>query len=316
MKITKKKIELKDCLNEEWVLSNGIGGFCSTTVIGANTRRYHGLLVAPLNAPGERRLILSKLDESVEIKGNKYDLYTNIGKEYISQGYKYQESFSKDILPIFKYKVKDMTISKTICMVYGKNTVEVFYKVRNGKQKAKITLAPIVNYRDFHSMNTDHDFDLEQHVDGNKVRLVIDGKIHSPIFMKTTEGKYIEHNNDIFYNMLYIEEEKRGFYPIENHIVSGRFEIEVEPNEEKEFAFICSLEENIDELDPKEVINNEIIRQNELYNQSLMIDNKNQNKTKKEDEKIKMLINKSRASKNMDDTYKSHSDENDGDYIY
>ncbi len=93
--------------------------------------------------------------------------------------------------------------------------------------------------------------------------------------------------------MYYIEEEKRGFYPEENHIVSGRFEIEIEPGEEKEIAFICSLEENIDEIDPKELINNEIIRQNELYNESLLIDNRKQNKTKEEleeDELRKMFL--------------------------
>ena len=88
MKITKKKIELKDCLNEEWVLSNGIGGFCSTTVIGANTRRYHGLLVASLVPPAQRFLVLSKLDESVVINGIEYGLYTNICKNYVSDGYK------------------------------------------------------------------------------------------------------------------------------------------------------------------------------------------------------------------------------------
>ena len=284
MKFEKENLSLEKGLEKEWIITNGIGGYASSTILGANTRRYHGILVAPLNAPGERRLILSKLDESIEIKNKKYDLYTNIGKEYISHGYRYLELFEKDILPIFKYNVEDMAISKTICMIHGKNTVEVFYKIRNGKNKAKIILAPIINFRDFHSMNTKHEFDLKQRIEENKVKIIIDGNLSTPIYMKTTEGNYIEHNNDTFHNMLYIEEEKRGFYPEENHAVSGRFEIEIEPNEEKEFAFICSLEENIDEINPREVINNEIIRQNELYNKSLLIDNKNKKKTKKEQE--------------------------------
>ena len=243
MKFGKEYLNLEKGLDKEWIITNGIGGYASSTIIGANTRRYHGILVAPLNAPGERRLIVSKLDESVEIGNKKYDLYTNIGKEYIAHGYKYLEIFEKDILPIFKYTVKDMAISKTICMIHGKNTAEVFYKVRNGKNKAKITLAPIMNFRDFHSMNTNHEFDLRQHIEDNKAKIIIDGNVSTPVYIKTTEGKYIEHHNDTFHNMLYIEEEKRGFYPEENHVVCGRFEIEIEPNEEKEFAFICSLEE-------------------------------------------------------------------------
>ena len=282
MKFEKEKLNLENGLKKEWIITNGIGGYASSSIIGANTRRYHGILIAPLNAPGERRLILSKIDESIQIDEKRYNLYTNIGKEYISDGYKYMESFEKDILPIFKYKVKDVEISKTICMVYGKNTVEVFYKIRNGKKKAKLTLAPIVNFRDFHDMKTNHEFELRQNIEGNKVKVIIDNNISTPIYMKTTDGIYIEHYNDTFRNMFYIEEEKRGFYPEENHSVTGRFEIEIEPREEKEVSFICSLEENIDEIDPKEIINKEIIRQNELYNKSLLIDNKNQNKSKKE----------------------------------
>ena len=282
MKLEKQDISLEEGLQKEWIITNGIGGYAASTVLGANTRRYHGLLVAPLNPPAKRFLILSKLDESIEIARKKHELFTNVGKEYISQGYKYLESFTKEILPIFKYKVGDVIISKNICMVYGRNTVQVFYKVRNGKKKAKITLAPVMNFRDFHSMNTNHEYNLNEQIDENKVKIVVDEHIETPIYMKVSEGIYVEHHNDTFRNMFYIEEEKRGFFPEENHAVCGRFEIEIEPEEEKEISFICSLDENIDEIDSKELINNEIIRQNELYNQSLLIDNKNKNKTKKE----------------------------------
>ena len=282
MKLELKNTKLEDNLQREWIITNGIGGYASSTIIGANTRRYHGLFVAPLNPPAKRTLILSKLDESIEIKNRKYELFTNIGKQYISGGYKYLETFTKEILPIFKYKVKDVTISKNICMVYRRNIVQVFYKIKNGKDRARLTLAPVFNFRNFHDMNTNHEFDLKQRQDGNKIKLIIDGNVGNPIYMRTTEGIYIEHQNDTFRNMFYLEEEKRGFYPEENHIVSGRFEIELAPNEEKEVAFICSLDENIDELEPRHIIDSEIIRQSHLYNESLLIDNKNKKKTKKE----------------------------------
>ena len=282
MKVEKKNIDLEQGLKREWIITNGIGGYASSTILGANTRRYHGLLVAPLNPPARRFLMLSKLDESIEIRGKKYDLFTNIGKNYISQGYQYLESFTKDILPIFKYQVKDIAITKTICMMYERNTVQVFYKIRNGKNKSKLILAPVINFRDFHSMSTNHNFNLVQQINGNKLKIIVDGHLDTPIYINVTDGKYIEHHNDTFNNMFYIEEEKRGFYAEENHAVCGRFEIELESEEEKEIAFVCSLEENIEEIDPKMLINNEIIRQGELYNKSLLIDNKNKNKTKKE----------------------------------
>ena len=66
-----------------------------------------------------------------------------------------------------------------------------------------------------------------------------------PIYMIASEGNYIEHKNDIFKSMFYIEEEKRGFYPEEDLAVVGRYEINIQPKEEKEISFICSLEDNI-----------------------------------------------------------------------
>ena len=289
MRFDKETLNIENGLQREWIITNGIGGYAASTIIGANTRKYHGLLVAPLIPPARRRVILSKLDESIEINGNKHELFTNVGRNYIAQGYKYQESFVKNILPVFKYKVDGVDITKTICMEYGKNTVQVYYKIRNGKKHAKLTLAPILNFRDFHGMSTDHEFDLKQEMkDNNKIKLVIDNNISDPIYMRISEGKYIQHNNNTYRNMFYIEEEKRGFYPEENHVVSGVFEIEIEPEEDKEIFFICSLEDNIDEISGKQMINNEIIRQNEYYNQSLIIDNKKQNKTKKEQERDEM----------------------------
>lgn len=92
-------------------------------------------MVAPLSPPGKRNLILSKVDESIEIEGKKYDIYTNIGKTYISEGYKYLNSFQKEYIPIYTYKVEDIIIKKYICMEHGKNTVVILYKVFNTNKK-------------------------------------------------------------------------------------------------------------------------------------------------------------------------------------
>lgn len=289
MEITKEKLNLEDGLSKEWLITNGIGGFCSSTIIGANTRKYHGLLIAPLTPPARRYLILSKLDEAVIIDGKEYGLYTNIGKNYISKGYKYQELFKKEYIPIFTYKVKDVTITKMICMEYGKNTVGVYYKIKNDGNEAKLTIAPLLNFRDFHSMSTNHNFELKQIINKNKVKVVIDKNAAYPIYMKMSEEIYIEHKNDTFNNMFYIEEEKRGFYPEENHTVSGVFEIEIPKKAEKEISFVCSFEENIDQINVKKLIENEIVRQNEIYNKSLLIDNRKEKKTKKQLEEEQLI---------------------------
>ena len=261
MKFTKESLELETGITKEWVITNGIGGFASSTIIGANTRKYHGLLIAPLNPPANRYVILSKLDESIEVRGKQYDLYTNICESYISHGYQYQEEFEKDYYPTFKYKVQGIEIEKSICMEYNENTVGVYYKIKNGRYKSKLTLAPIMNFRDFHTMNTGHHFDVKQQVNGTKIKVVIDDKSQTPIYMNLSEGTYIPHENDNFEHMFYVEEEKRGFYPEENHSVPGVYEISVKAKQEKNISFVCSLEENIEEIDVQDLINKESLKE-------------------------------------------------------
>ena len=77
MKYAKDKLNLEEGTKRDWIITNGLGGYASSTIIGANTRKYHGLLVAPLTPPARRYLILSKIDESIETNGKKYNLYTN-----------------------------------------------------------------------------------------------------------------------------------------------------------------------------------------------------------------------------------------------
>ena len=74
MKFTKEDLELQNGIKKEWLITNGIGGFASSTILGANTRKYHGLLIAPLVPPARRFLILSKVDERIEIDEKKYNL--------------------------------------------------------------------------------------------------------------------------------------------------------------------------------------------------------------------------------------------------
>lgn len=290
MKFGKKQMNLEEGLTKEWIITNGIGGYASSTILGCNTRKYHGLLIAPLTPPARRFLILSKIDESIEIEETKYNLYTNMGKDYISDGYQYEQSFEKDYIPIFTYKVEDITIKKLICMEHGKNTVGILYRIKNGKKQAKLTLAPIMNYRDFHQVNKDHTYEVKQEIKNRKVKVIIDDNRDTPVYINASEGNYIEHIQDTFQNMFYVEEEKRGFLAEENHTVIGRYEIELAPKEEKEISMVCSLEENIDALNVKEMINKEIVRINELVLESGFVSLKEETKTKEEQEKIRDYI--------------------------
>ena len=301
MKLEKKQLDLREGITKEWIITNGIGGYASSSVLGINTRKYHGLLVAPLTPPARRHVILSKLDESIEVEGEKYNLYSNICKNYISDGYKYLESFEKDFMPVFTYKINNIKISKIVCMEYGKNTVCVLYNIKNNGPEAKFTVTPIVNFRDFHTMNTNHQFNIKQEIRNSKVKLQIDDYANYPVYFYMSQGSYIEHFNDTFNNMYYIEEEKRGFFPEENLAVPGRYEINIAENTDIEFSFVCSLEENIEEINVRTVINKEIIRINELMYKSEFIKPKVDiaKLSKDEKEKIEILKNFSIAIDNF-----------------
>ena len=264
-----ENFEFEKALKQDWIVTNGLGGYSSSTILGINTRKYHGLLVAPLNPPENRHLILSKVDESFESGGKEYPIYSNIGKDYISKGYQYLKSFEKEYIPIFTYEVDGAIIKKYICMEYGKNTVCVLYNIKNNEKRTKFKIAPIVNFRDFHTTTPNAEFELKQEIKDTKVKLIINNQM--PVYMKLSEGKYVEHINDTFRNMYYLEEEKRGQAAEENLSVPGVFEIKLRANEEKFVTFICSLEENIDELDGKNIINKEIVRiTSELYDSYLL----------------------------------------------
>lgn len=281
MKYSKEDLSLENGLKKEWIITNGIGGYSSSTIIGANTRKYHGLLIAPLMPPGNRQVILSKLDESIQIGDKEYNLYTNVCKNYISDGYKKQIKFEKEYIPIYTYDVEGIIIKKYICMDYGKNTVAVYYNIKNIDKKVKMNLAPVVNFRGFHTTNNKEIIDVKQHIENNKVKLIIDENSQYPVYMFLSDGRYVEHNNDMFYDMYYIEEEKRGQGPIENHSVPGVYEVDIMPNEERSFTFICSLEENIEELDGKKLINKELLRLcTILDNSELLKENKKEAKDK------------------------------------
>lgn len=287
MKLSKEQLDIKSGLTKEWVITNGIGGFASQTVLGINTRKYHGLLVAPLVPPSRRFVVLSKIDESIQIGDTEEILYSNVCKNYISEGYKNLEEFEKIYNPIFKYETRGIKIEKQISMVYGKNIVCIFYKVKNIDKDITMKFAPVMNFRDFHCMSTNHNYKVNQYINGNKIRIIVDDNKTTPVYLYSKEGRYIEHQNDTFKNMYYLEEEKRGFYPEEDLFVPGRYEIEIKANEEKEFTIICSLEDNIDEIDGKEVIKQEEKRLKDIVSESQLVDSK---MTKTEQEKIRDLV--------------------------
>src|SRR5215813_11022333 len=96
--------DLNTSAKREWLETNGLGGFASSTVAGINTRRYHGLLIAASNPPAGRVALLSKFEESVTIDGRTYEFSANQYPGAVhAQGYRYLVEFRLDPFPTFVY---------------------------------------------------------------------------------------------------------------------------------------------------------------------------------------------------------------------
>src|SRR4051812_39787623 len=153
MKLKKDRSLLQDyhqATQHEWLETNGLGGWASSSLIGCNTRRYHGLLVAATKPPAERMNLVSKLDETIVVDGNRYELGTNnYGDNIHPEGYKYIESFSKRVFPEWIYEVDGVRLKKTIAMVHGENTTLVIYDVLKAATPFNMELLPLISAKGY-----------------------------------------------------------------------------------------------------------------------------------------------------------------------
>ena len=136
---------------KEWLISNGLGSYSSSTIIGLNSRGYHGLLVASLDPPIRRTLFVSKYEEEIEVNGKKYLLAVNRYPDTIyPQGYTHLEQFRFERYPVFVYKVGNTIIEKSVLMPYLDNTVITTYKVLESDAPLRMSVYPIINCRGYH----------------------------------------------------------------------------------------------------------------------------------------------------------------------
>jgi len=151
---------LEAASRREWLETNGIGGFASSTLPGINSRRYHALLVAATKPPVGRLVLLSKLEETVVIDGDAFDLSSNQYQDVVHPtGYRYLKQFRLDPFPIFTFEVHGARIEKAVFMVQGENTTVVQYEIKSaGKSGAiRLELRPLLAFRDYHSLTGEND---------------------------------------------------------------------------------------------------------------------------------------------------------------
>lgn len=142
-------------LQREWLQTNGLGGYSSSTVAGMNTRRYHGLLMAAAKPPVGRILLLSKLEETLVVQGRRHDLSANQYPGVIHpRGDLLLKEFRRDPFPVFVYELEGLRLEKSVFMVQGENTTVVQYRLQAGSGPipagCTLELRPLIAFRNDH----------------------------------------------------------------------------------------------------------------------------------------------------------------------
>jgi predicted glycogen debranching enzyme len=231
-------------LGKEWLITNGLGGYASSTVLGLNTRKYHGLLVAALNPPGERTVCLSKLDEDVIIGDDVYRLGANEFEGSIyPQGYMYQTDFCASPFPTYTYRAGDIELTKTVFVTKSKNAVSVIYKAANSYIKdGKIRIYPMLTCRHFHTtinrgINPLH---FSQQSSSQQSETSFENPT-AAILCRATDGGFHEKINWVD-NLLYRAEAARGEACRDDCFQPGYFELTLPAKTEKAFAITAAVD--------------------------------------------------------------------------
>ena len=142
---------LDAALSREWLETNGLGGFASGTIAGANTRRYHGLLIATTDPPVHRNLLLSKVEETIGTPQGVFEIACNLFDGAVHpEGHRWLEEFRLDPWPTWRWNLGGVHVEKSICLLAGESTIVIAYRLFD-TPGASLKLRPLIAFRDYHS---------------------------------------------------------------------------------------------------------------------------------------------------------------------
>lgn len=214
---------LDEALRREWLETNGLGGWASSTLAGIHTRRYHGILVAATNPPVGRMVMLSKLDETIVIDGKRFALGANCYPGVVHpQGFQFLVSCGKEIFPQFEYAAGGIRLRKTIIAPNGENTTLILYDVLDAPGEFVFELQPFMAPRDYHNLAHANDSIRREgkFADGVFHVRAYDGV---PGLYISVPGSTFEPRPDWYRNFEYAVEQQRGLDCREDLFTHGIF---------------------------------------------------------------------------------------------
>lgn len=219
--------QLHPHLGQEWLLTNGLGGFSSSSLVGCNTRRYHGLLVAAMMPPVGRVLALTSIGEAVTLDGDNDQLFELSANQFRGvfhpHGWRFLRKFELDDVARWEFDVEGIRIVKEVQLLWRKNVIGVRYTVEPARpRQIRLRLSPFFTLRDFHGLRHAGDTQFGQ---SSRERQVSVTAYNNTATLRSDAGHF-EAKPDWWYGVYYNIENDRGTDDTEDLYTAGHFVLE------------------------------------------------------------------------------------------
>lgn len=235
----------KEGIKREWAVTNGIGGYAGSSMIGAHSRTHQGYLIASLHAPIERYLVFSKINETATVGTRTVSFETSqhraSGKTVYTEGQKFLTSFSYDGSVHYTYETDNFSFEKHITLKRNANVCAVSYELTAGDSDCTFTLTPLFNYREHSESSTPDTLRFETFTEDRTFYLVPEKNKDIAIRFQTSEGTFSERETVYDIDMqlqIEVDLETDG---LDCHYCPVDLSIAVPANTTKKVSILCSI---------------------------------------------------------------------------
>lgn len=235
----------KEGIKREWAVTNGIGGYAGSSMIGAHSRTHQGYLIASLHAPIERYLVFSKINETVTVGTSTVSFETSqhraSGKTVYTEGQKFLTSFIYDGSVHYTYETDNFSFEKHITLKRNANVCAVSYELTAGDNDCTFTLTPLFNYREHSESSTPDTLRFDTFTEDRTFYLVPEKNKDIAIRFQTSEGTFSERETVYDIDMqlqIEVDLETDG---LDCHYCPVDLSIAVPANTTKKVSILCSI---------------------------------------------------------------------------
>ena len=230
---------IDDLLSKEWLLTNNRGGYASSTIIGCNTRRYHGLLIGSLTPPINRIVALANCLEMVIINGNIFNLSTfEFYDKVTPEGFTFLKQFRQDAGVHFDYVLGGLELTKSVYLLRDSDTAVIIYDFTTVTEPIEFVLRPFVGLRDFHTLQKSYAHLRSEWLD-NSLIVRHDVTDSCELFLSCPSMKF-EEDPQWWFNFIYRNDRERGQDFAEDLWTPGFFKCRIDSP--AKIVFHCNLQ--------------------------------------------------------------------------